>query len=156
MTSEPNFLTQIFAATRAAADRELVLEIHGKSKVPTTGAELLALVAHLRGFLRSAEVKPGDRVALLAPNSARWVAAEHWHPEQQGHFLADGTYQLRIPYSNDPELIMDILKYGPDCRVVAPEDLRAKVIGLLKAAAARALEDRQKRQAPSKKGKVTR
>lgn len=68
---------------------------------------------------------------------ARWVAAENWHPEQQGHFLADGTYQLRIPYSNDPELIMDILKYGPDCRVVAPEDLRAKVIGLLKAAAGR-------------------
>jgi len=63
---------------------------------------------------------------------ARWVAAEHWHPEQQGKFLADGRYQLRLPYSNDPELIMDILKYGPDCEVVEPGDLREKVVGLLR------------------------
>ena len=55
------------------------------------------------------------------PKRARWVAAEHWHPEQQGVFLDDGSYQLRLPYSNDPELIMDILKYGPDCAVLAPE-----------------------------------
>ena len=65
---------------------------------------------------------------------ARWVAAEHWHPEQEGAFLDDGSYQLRVPYSNDPELIMDILKYGPDCEVVGPGELREKVIGLLKGA----------------------
>jgi predicted DNA-binding transcriptional regulator YafY len=65
---------------------------------------------------------------------ARWVAAEHWHPEQERAFLDDGGYQLRVPYSNDPELIMDILKYGPDCEVVAPGELREKVIGLLKGA----------------------
>jgi len=59
---------------------------------------------------------------------ARWVAAEHWHPEQEGVFLEDGSYQLRLPYSNDPELIMDILKYGPDCEVVGPAGLRAKVV----------------------------
>lgn len=68
---------------------------------------------------------------------ARWVAAEHWHPEQEGVFLEDGSYQLRVPYSNDPELIMDILKYGPDCQVVAPVELREKVLGLLKAAVGR-------------------
>lgn len=65
---------------------------------------------------------------------ARWVAAEHWHPAQQGEFLADGSYRLRVPYSADPELVMDILKYGPDCEVMAPAELRAKVVGLLKEA----------------------
>lgn len=73
----------------------------------------------------------------FTPERARWVAAEHWHPEQQGKFLADGRYQLRLPYSNDPELIMDILKYGPDCEVVGPAGLREKVVGLLKAAVGR-------------------
>jgi len=68
---------------------------------------------------------------------ARWVAAEHWHPEQEGAFLEDGSYQLRVPYSNDPELIMDILKYGPECEVVGPGELREKVIGLLKKAVGR-------------------
>lgn len=74
---------------------------------------------------------------LFTPERARWVAAEHWHPEQEGSFLDDGSYQLRLPYSNDPELIMDILKYGPDCEVVAPAGLRGKVVRLLKAAAGR-------------------
>ncbi len=74
---------------------------------------------------------------LFTPERARWVAAEHWHPEQQGSFLDDGSYQLRLPYSNDPELIMDILKYGPDCEVVGPAGLREKVVGLLKAAVGR-------------------
>ena len=68
---------------------------------------------------------------------SRWVAAEHWHPEQEGVFLADGSYQLRLPYSNDPELIMDILKYGPDCEVVGPRELREKVKQLLLAASGR-------------------
>ena len=73
----------------------------------------------------------------FTPERARWVAAEQWHPAQQGEFLADGSYQLRIPYSNDTELVMDILKYGPDCQVAAPQALREKVIGLLRAAAGR-------------------
>jgi len=38
---------------------------------------------------------------------------------------------LRVPYSNDPELVMDILKYGPDCQVLEPVELREKVRGLL-------------------------
>lgn len=74
---------------------------------------------------------------LFTPERARWVAAEHWHPEQQGSYLDDGGYQLRLPYSNDPELIMDILKYGPDCEVLGPVELREKVVGLLKAAVGR-------------------
>lgn len=63
---------------------------------------------------------------------ARWVASEQWHPQQQSSVLPDGRYQLTVPYSQDHELLMDILKYGPDCEVVAPPDLREKVVGLLR------------------------
>jgi long-chain acyl-CoA synthetase len=62
-----NFLETMFQATQAAAASELVIEIHGKSKVPTTGAQLLANTAKLRGFLRAAGVKPGDRVFHFLP-----------------------------------------------------------------------------------------
>lgn len=68
---------------------------------------------------------------------ARWVAGEQWHPQQQGQLLADGRYELRLPYSADPELLMDILKYGPDCEVLEPETLRQRVIGLLEEARAK-------------------
>ena len=42
--------------------------------------------------------------------------------------LEDGCYELKVPYSDDRELIMDILKYGGDCVVVEPEDLRGRVV----------------------------
>jgi len=98
-------------------------------------AELDAALGAGYGIFAGAEVQWATLV--FTPDRARWVAAEHWHQEQAGVFLDDGSYQLRLPYSNDPELIMDILKYGPDCGVVGPAGLREKVVGLLKAAVGR-------------------
>jgi predicted DNA-binding transcriptional regulator YafY len=98
-------------------------------------AELDAALGAGYGIFAGAEVQWAT--LLFTPERARWVAAEHWHPEQQGCFLDDGSYQLRLPYSNDPELIMDILKYGPDCQVVGPAGLREKVGQLLLVAARR-------------------
>ncbi len=79
-----------------------------------------------------------DKVAVLrfAPGRARWVADERWHPRQAGRFLEDGTYELRIPFSDPRELIMDILKFGPDVEVMAPASLRRQVAERLRAAAA--------------------
>lgn len=58
---------------------------------------------------------------------ARWVADETWHPEQQSRWLDDGRYELSVPYSRDTELVMDILKHGPEVEVVAPVELREAV-----------------------------
>ncbi len=79
-----------------------------------------------------------DRTAVLRFNArrARWVAKEQWHSGQQGRFLEDGSYELRVPYHDARELIMDIMKYGPDVEVVAPKALRSEVQQLLKDAAA--------------------
>jgi len=98
-------------------------------------AQLDAALAVGYGIFAGTEVQWAT--LRFTPERARWIAAEHWHPEQEGGFLEDGSYQLRLPYSNDPELIMDILKYGPDCEVMAPKRLREKVVGLLKAAMGR-------------------
>ena len=73
----------------------------------------------------------------FSPLRARWVASEKWHSKQIGQLLADGSYELKVPYSNDPELLMDILKYGADCEVVGPVELREKVAKSLQDAAGR-------------------
>jgi predicted DNA-binding transcriptional regulator YafY len=67
----------------------------------------------------------------FSPHAARWVADEHWHSQQQGHFLSDGRYELKVPYSNSKELLMDVLKYGPDAEVIAPLSLREEMKILL-------------------------
>ena len=81
---------------------------------------------------------PAQAIAVLnfSAESARWVADAQWHPQQQGRYLTDGRYQLRIPYGNPTELIMDILKYGPDAEVLEPPELRAAVAERLAAALA--------------------
>lgn len=68
---------------------------------------------------------------------SRWVAEEQWHPEQDGHFLDDGSYELKIPYNNPTELVMDICRYGPDVEVVGPAELRKEVARRLMDAASR-------------------
>ena len=74
----------------------------------------------------------GDQVTwaalLFTPERARWVAAERWHPLQVGQVQEDGSYLLRVPYTDDRELIMDILKYGADCQVLEPASLVDKVL----------------------------
>jgi predicted DNA-binding transcriptional regulator YafY len=58
---------------------------------------------------------------------ARWVSAERWHAQQRSRFEDDGRFVLEIPFSDDRELLMDILKYGRDVEVLAPAGLRQRV-----------------------------
>jgi predicted DNA-binding transcriptional regulator YafY len=63
----------------------------------------------------------------FSPHAARWVADEHWHSQQQGQWLKDGRYELKVPYSNSRELLMDVLKYGADAEIIAPVSLREEM-----------------------------
>ncbi len=73
-------------------------------------------------------------ILRFTPHMARWVADEQWHPQQQGRW--DGEhYELQIPYADPTELIMDILKYGPDVEVLEPAALRKEVAKRLRQAA---------------------
>lgn len=67
----------------------------------------------------------------FTPERARWVSKETWHSEQESWFSEDGTYHLKVPYSDERELISDILRHLPEVRVVAPENLRELVMGVL-------------------------
>ena len=67
----------------------------------------------------------------------RWVAAESWHPKQRSAHDADGSYVLEVPYSDDRELLRDVLKHGEDVEVLAPEALRRKVKAALEEAVKR-------------------
>jgi len=59
------------------------------------------------------------------------VGEEQWHLQQQGIILEDGSYELRLPYSDPRELVMDILKHGPEVEVIEPVSLRQLLVGAL-------------------------
>jgi predicted DNA-binding transcriptional regulator YafY len=85
------------------------------------------------GIFAGAETQ--EAVLLFNATRARWVSRETWHPRQDGTPQLDGSYLLKFPYSREPELVMDILKYGADVEVLAPESLREAVAAQLTAAA---------------------
>lgn len=86
-----------------------------------------------------AGVPTATAVLRFTPNAARWVADEQWHPEQVGTVLADGGYELKVPYSRPEELVMDILKYGAEVEVISPPALREQVAIALREAVKRYL-----------------
>lgn len=71
----------------------------------------------------------------FTPERARWVTEERWRPHHKGYFT-DAGYVLAVSYSDARELMMDILKYGPDVGVLGPAMLRQRVANRLKSTAA--------------------
>ncbi len=69
----------------------------------------------------------------FSPERARWVALEQWHPKQRGRLMRNGRYLLEVPYADDRELVMDILRHVPEVEVLAPKSLRDRVAAKLRA-----------------------
>ncbi|MGB1274780.1 MAG: AMP-binding protein, partial [Nannocystaceae bacterium] len=71
-----NFIETILGQLGQRGELTALTEIHGASQKPFTAAEVAEMVASARGTLLEHGLKPGQRVALLAPNSTRWAAAD--------------------------------------------------------------------------------
>jgi predicted DNA-binding transcriptional regulator YafY len=71
----------------------------------------------------------------FTPERAQWVDKECWHHEQKSYYLDDQSYVLEVPYSNDQELVMDLLRHSPEVEVLEPPELRQKLHVALCAAA---------------------
>ncbi len=67
----------------------------------------------------------------FSPERARWVKQEEWHAEQKAREQTDGSYILEIPYSDERELVGDILRFGSDVQVISPNSLRNQVLAEL-------------------------
>ncbi len=77
------------------------------------------------GALNTAKLK-------FSPKIAQWISKEQWHEGQLGQFDKEGNYLLSLPFTNQTELAMDIMRYGSDVEVVTPKSLRIYVKNRLK------------------------
>jgi long-chain acyl-CoA synthetase len=71
-----SFLEDIFTQLEAAHDTAVLREFRDGQVSALTGRGLLDLIGRARVFLRGRNLKKGDRCALLAHNSMRWVAMD--------------------------------------------------------------------------------
>lgn len=71
-----NFLENIFHRLRQIPSRMVLREIRDGKFVTSDCGSLLSQIRAARTFIRNSELKKGDRVGLLAPNSIRWAAMD--------------------------------------------------------------------------------
>src|SRR5437867_585286 len=102
----PNFLETIVAQLKRASGRVVLRQIHGDRFISVTGRELLDQIQLVRLFLRGSGAQPGDRCALLAPNSIRWAA---FHLA----LMAEGAIVVPLYFRQAPPELVAMTK---DCR----------------------------------------
>jgi len=119
---------RLFALERI---REIAATAH-PADLPASDRELDRFVNASFGIF-SGEASHWARIRF-SPEAARWVAEEHWHSDQLGYWVDDGRYELQVPYSNPTELLMEVLRHGPEAEIIAPEELRQQVRRQLQAA----------------------
>ena len=71
-----NFIANIFGQLEAAGDTVILRELRTDQTITATGRELLEMVGRARAFLAGHGLRKGDRCALLAHNSIRWIAID--------------------------------------------------------------------------------
>ena len=109
-----NFLENILLRLNHAAGRVILAEacaggspLTASCDQTATGTDLLAQVAAARAFLRMSGLAKGDRCALVAPNSIRWVALDL-------AILAEGTIAVPLYARQAPgELAAMLRDAGP-------------------------------------------
>ena len=80
MSADPpppeNFLERIFRQLSQNPGTTFLQEVSGGKGPSATGGELLSLITEAHTFLRTTHLKRGDRCALHAANSLKWIALD--------------------------------------------------------------------------------
>ncbi len=117
-----NFLERIFDNLKEQPERAKLIEVRGTSLQGTDGAGVLELVGRARASIEEAGIEPGDRVALLAPNTTRWVAADL-------AILASGAIVVPLYDRQDPkELAVMMRSAVPRLLLAATRELAEPLI----------------------------
>ena len=100
-----NFLENILQRLAQDPERVVLREVRGENLAAASAGELLASIGAARAFLRGRGLKLGDRCALLAHNSIRWVAMDL-------AILAEGLIAVPLYARQAPAELVGMMK---DC-----------------------------------------
>jgi long-chain acyl-CoA synthetase len=110
-----NFLEAILNNLAEAPSKPILQEVWGGQLVSTSSEVLLENIARARRQLTQAGLRRGDRCALLAPNSSRWVAVDL-------AIMAEGAIVVPLYSRQSPDELVSMMK---DCcpRLICCSDL---------------------------------
>ena len=104
-------------------DRIQAIARTGEHFAVPEGFDLASYLGHTWGLLRGEAGVPEEVVLEFAPEAARWVRDEEWHPSQRVEDLPDGRVRLTFYVGITPEMRRWVLGFGRQVRVVRPTHL---------------------------------
>jgi long-chain acyl-CoA synthetase len=102
----PNFLENFFAQLERNASRVVIREIHGENFLELTGGQLLQQIRRAQEWISRRNLSPGDRVAIVGPNSMRWIAIDL-------ALMAEGLVVVPLYYRQAPGELVAVMR---DCQ----------------------------------------
>lgn len=119
-----NFLEVILGNLERTPDKLILSEVHESGLVSTTCRQLLTAINQARSVLQEAGIQRGDRCALLAPNSSRWVTLDL-------AIMAEGGIVVPLYARQAPAELTAMMKdCAPKLMVCADEELKQSILSV--------------------------
>jgi long-chain acyl-CoA synthetase len=119
-----SFLEIIAGNLEKTPEKVILSEVHERELVSMSCRQLLAAINQARVGLKEAGLQRGDRCALLAPNSSRWVAVDLAIMAEGG--IAVPLYSRQAP----AELAAMMKDCAPKLLVCADEELKQSILSI--------------------------
>jgi long-chain acyl-CoA synthetase len=118
------FLEVILGNLERTPEKVILSEVHESGLVSTTCRQLGTAVAQTRLVLQKAGLQRGDRCALLAPNSSKWVAIDL-------AVIAEGGIVVPLYARQAPAELATMMKdCAPKLLVCADADLKQSILSV--------------------------
>jgi long-chain acyl-CoA synthetase len=119
-----NFLEVILGNLERTPEKVILSEVHESGLVSTSCLQLYGAVTQVRSVLQEAGLQRGDRCALLAPNSSRWVALDL-------AIMAEGGIVVPLYARQAPAELATMMKdCAPKLLVCADEELKQSILSV--------------------------
>jgi long-chain acyl-CoA synthetase len=119
-----NFLEVILGNLERTPGKVILSEVHESGLVSTSCLQLYGAVTQVRSVLQDAGLQRGDRCALLAPNSSRWVALDL-------AIMAEGGIVVPLYVRQAPAELATMMKdCAPKLLVCADEELKQSILSV--------------------------
>lgn len=119
-----SFVHTVIEKCQNHPDKPIVFEVHGKSAKPFTGKDIYKKVTRLAHALAQLKINHQNRVCVLGPNCADWIALDL-------AVLCRGAIHIPLYLRSDPEELLHIIKHAkPDLIVYFDQALFQNIFDL--------------------------
>jgi len=119
-----NFLEVILGNLERTPEKGILSEVHESGLVSMSCRQLCEAVAQVRSVLQEAGLQHGDRCALLAPNSSKWVTVDL-------AVMAEGGIVVPLYARQAPAELATMMKdCAPKLLVCADEELKRSILSV--------------------------